>query len=84
MQSSLDHAIRERLARYLNGETPLRDFDAWFVPATWEVDQAQNPVAHDLTNEIYLRLAEYSNGHWTEPELKDRLRQLVETHVVTP
>ena len=84
MQSSLDHDIRERLAQYLRGETRLRDFDAWFVPATWEVDQERDPVAYDLTNEIYLRLAEYSNGHWTEAELKDRLRRLVESYAVAP
>ena len=84
MESSLDHDIRERLARYLRGETRLRDFDAWFVPATWEVDQERDPVAYDLTNEIYLRLAEYSNGQWTEAELKDRLRHFVESHAIAP
>ena len=84
MESSLDHDIRERLAQYLRGETRLSDFDAWFVPATWEVDQERDPVAYDLTNEIYLRLAEYSNSHWTEAELKDRLREFVESHAVAP
>ncbi len=82
MQASLDRAVREHLARYLRGETSLRDFDAWFVPATWEVSQERDPVAHDLTNEIYLRLAEYSNGHWTEAELKDLLRPLVKAPAV--
>ena len=84
METSLDHDIRERLARYLRGETGLRDFDAWFVPATWEVDQERDPVAYDLTNEISLRLAEYSNGHWNEAELKDRLRKFTESHAVAP
>jgi hypothetical protein len=66
------------LARYLDGETTLADFDAWFVPATWSVSRDEHPNAYDLTNEIYLALAEYANGHLTESELKQRLHPLVE------
>lgn len=83
MPSLLDLLIRQRLASYLDGETSLPDFNAWFVPATWNVGHDEDPSAYDLTNELYLRLAEHANGHWTETELKDRLRPLVEAVAVT-
>ena len=76
MPSSVASTIRHQLARYLRGEITLRDFDAWFVPATWGVTQDDDPAAYDLTNEIYLRLAEYSAGHRTEQEVQEMLRSL--------
>jgi len=77
MLSSLEIEIRERLGRYLSGETSLREFDTWFVPATWDVECQTDPRAYDTTNEIYLRLAEYSNGDWSEAELRQLLRELI-------
>lgn len=77
MDSPMTTAIRERLASYLRGETTLQAFDAWFVPATWEIRHEDDPEAADMTNEIYLRIAEYSLGHRTEEELKGFFRPLV-------
>ena len=69
--------LRSHLARYLSGADSLRTFDEWFVPATWDVDRAGDQATIDLTYEIILRLAEYSNGDCTEEQLKDLLRPLV-------
>src|SRR5687768_10744942 len=77
MQPSLDVAIREQLARYLRGEMSIAEFEDWFIPATWNVDQVGNDVARELTYEIQLRLAEFSYPHWTEAELKELLIPLV-------
>ncbi len=82
MTSSLVLLIRQRLARYLDGETSLPDFNAWFVPATWNVGHDEDPSAYDRTNELYLRLAEHANGHWTEAELKDHVRPMVDAAAV--
>lgn len=76
MSTSMESEIRERLARYLGGETTLDEFYAWFVPATWDVERETDEGAFDTTNEIYLRLAEYSNGHRTEAELRPFLEAL--------
>ena len=73
MASPLEQDIREQLRRYIDGQISLREFDAWFVPATRAVDRTGPPEAIDLTYEVFLRLAEYSNGDWTEAELKDIL-----------
>ena len=60
--------IRQRVRELVDGRVSLREFQAWFLPATWELSEAE-PIAEDLTAEIELRLAEFSNGHWTESEL---------------
>lgn len=63
-----------KLACYLAGKTSLQQFDEWFVPAAWNVTPASDPEAADLVGEIYLRVAEYTNGDWDEEELKGLLR----------
>lgn len=75
MPSSLERAIRERLARFLAGEASLREFDAWFSPATLNVEFGDDHGANDLTWEIMLRLAEYSNGDRDLHETKLLLRE---------
>jgi hypothetical protein len=78
MTSSLDSDVRERLGRYLSGETSLDAFEAWFVPATWGIERETDAAAFDTTNEIYLRLAEYSYGHLREADLSEaELRHLL-------
>ena len=77
MSSELATQIRGRLSRYLSGQGSLEEFDTWFTPATWDVERQGDQEAEVLADEIMLRLAEFSRGHWTEAELKARLR---ETH----
>lgn len=81
MWSSLDLTIREWLARYLAGENSLRQFQEWFVPATWR-GVFTSAAALDLAHEVELRLAEYTNGHWTERELRSLLLPLVRAYAV--
>jgi len=80
MSNSLDFNIRERLAEYLAGEISLHEFEDWFFPETWDVDQLDNLALTNLVYGIKLRLAEYSNGDWTEKELRDRLRPFLQKH----
>jgi hypothetical protein len=81
MAASLDARIREHLADYVSGKTSLWEFDDWFIPATWDVDKSGDQPLIDLTYEIILRLAEYSNGDCSEAELKDLLRPVVDAAV---
>jgi hypothetical protein len=82
MNPSLDHEIRDKLGSYLLGEFSLEDFKDWFVPVSWDVDHGNNQAAINLVYEIELRLAEYSDGYWSEDELKNLLRPLVENYRV--
>jgi hypothetical protein len=76
MSPSNDREIRRWLAAYLAGEISLSAFEDWFVPATWDLHRSDDPVPNALAGEIKLRLAEFSSGHWTEDELKERLHHL--------
>jgi hypothetical protein len=42
-----------------------------------DVDEAGGREAADLANEILLRWAELTNGHWTEAEFKAQLQPLL-------
>ncbi len=83
MSHSLDYNIREHLATYLAGEISLHEFEDWFFPETWNVDQADNLALTNLVYQIKLRWAEFSNGDWTGGELRSMLRSLLEKHILT-
>src|SRR3989442_9661553 len=76
----LDLEIRGHVLSYLSGETTLRDFRAWYIPATWDVNTRRNGRVESLVNEIDLRLAEFTSGHWTEDELKEVLSRLTKDY----
>lgn len=77
MNTSLDVAIRDWLARYLAGEIDLRAFQEWFVPTSWNQTGQGDARLDELIGEIELRLAELSSGHRTETELRRFLVPLV-------
>ncbi|MBI4319044.1 MAG: hypothetical protein HY675_11190 [Chloroflexi bacterium] len=82
MAEPLDTAIREHLSRYIDGKISHREFHRWLVPRVWNVHKLGNLDLENLVGEIHLRLAEFANGDWTEDELKDLLRPLVDTYYV--
>ena len=78
MQHSLEFEIRDHLLAYLAGEISLRDFEDWFFPKTWEVDKFGDTALLDLVYQIKLDWAEFSNGDWSEEELRSMLKSLAE------
>lgn len=77
MQYSLRLDIHDHLAGYLAHETTLSEFEDWFVLATWDRASSELPETAELIGEIELRLAEHSNGHRTEDDLRQCLLPLV-------
>jgi hypothetical protein len=77
MQAPLSLAIREQLANYLSGRLDLRAFNRWFAAAAWTVDGDPDVATRVLAYEIEHRLAEFSNGDWTEVELGRFFQPLV-------
>lgn len=73
----LSSDIRSRLSSYLAREMSLEQFEEWFIPATWQVHTSGDLDAVELAGTIKLRLAEFTNGHWTEDELREQLIPLV-------
>jgi len=87
MTNAIDLEIRNWLARSLNGDISLHDFEDWFVPVSWDIEQTHNSRANELAGEVELRLAEYTNDDWTEDELRSELQPLVglyETEYIPP
>lgn len=78
--SDIAYRVRTELARYLAREISLADFVEAFLPLAWTMDLEEEDVAGDLVHEIELRLAEHSNGHLPEHELRERLSRLVEKY----
>jgi hypothetical protein len=82
MPQPIDLEIREQLARYLVGETSLAEFQDWFGPVVWGIEQYASPTAQELAYEIEGRLAEAVASGWEEPTLRRILSPLVEQYRV--
>jgi hypothetical protein len=76
MLTALGAEIRQELRRYLAGELPIAEFTDWFIPILWDAAEGNNEAAADLAAHVDLLLIEYSNGDWTEDQLRDLLRPL--------
>jgi hypothetical protein len=80
MERRLDLDIHNQLVSYLAGDSSLQAFRDWFDSSTWDMEETgANQDALRLAGEVELRLAEFSNGHWTEDELRSKLLPLIQT-----
>ncbi len=75
--------VREQMSQFVGGRQSLTQFEDWFVSAFWSVEFELDAATRDLGYEIELRLAEHSNGDWTEAEMKDMFRQLASRYLVS-
>ena len=73
----MKNAILAMAGNYVSGWLSREQFEDWFVPATWSVPLDAETM--QLVNRIKLRLAEFLNGDWTEPELRTELAKLMPT-----
>src|SRR6266705_3914444 len=69
--------LRDRVARFISGSMSLNDFEDWFVASSWNVHQQADVEVQRLVGAIELALAEYSNDHRTEGEVRTLLQSLV-------
>ena len=77
-----ENQIRERLIRYLRGETSLDQFEDWLVQRSWNMHRDSDEAAQKLAAAIDLRLAEHSSGHLDESALRDELRAFANSYVM--
>jgi hypothetical protein len=77
-----DTQIRNQIRRLLSNEVSLREFQKWYVPATWDIDRSNEASSKDIASEIDLKLAEYTSGHLAEPELRHDLSKILENQTV--
>lgn len=74
----LENKIRDHIYQYIQGHISLNEFQAWFIPATWNIHQIGEPVTRGMVAQIIGRLAEYLNGDWSQEEFKDILRRIAQ------
>jgi hypothetical protein len=61
----------------MTGLLPLRDFQVWFAPVAWRLGRPENAGGYPLARHIELRIAEYTNGHWSETQLLEEIGRLL-------
>ncbi len=77
MNRTTVHELQTHLSQYLNNATTLNDFRDWFDDETWGLAAEPDSPVRRIAGEIELRIAEFTNGHLTEDELRGLLRPLV-------
>ena len=82
MRSKLPFQILNHLRRYLRREISLSDFREWFDVETWGLPGESDSPARQLAGEIELRIAEFTNGHRTEEDLRAMLQPLLQLEPV--
>jgi len=79
----LMNKIRDQVYQYIKGDISLNDFQAWFVPATWNIHQTEDFSTQEMASEILGRLAEYLNGDWSQDEFIDILRRIAQNITIS-
>ena len=82
MDFQSEFELRQELARYLKGQCKLKDFEDWFVPRSWDFNRNTNPSLQKLVSQIELFIAEFSNGDWSEIELRQQFDILMTTYEI--
>ena len=73
----VDQALRDYLLAYAEGRCSLEEFYRWFMATvvTPLDDLVPDPAAQRRVYDIVRELAEYTDGIWTEAQLRRRLRR---------
>ena len=78
--------VRQQMLAVLERRLPLADFEDWLVGNSWNMHKDSAPAAQALVSTVELALAEYSNKHLSEDELRAKLssalRQILVDHWV--
>ena len=83
MQHPLELEIHDRLFAYLAKKISLREFEDWFFPKTWDMDNLDETALLDLIYQIKLNWAEYSGGDLSEKEFRSMLSSLAQRYTIS-
>jgi hypothetical protein len=82
MNQNLLTELRARLGGYLSGKSSLEQFREWFDSETWGLAAEPDSPLRQLAGEIELRIAEFTNRHLAEDEMKAILHPLLQDEPV--
>lgn len=71
------HVIEDRVLRYLSGAIDIDQFEDQIVQASWNMHKVAPKDVQRLVGAIELRLAEFSQGHLDESDLRHELRMIL-------
>lgn len=77
MSQTTVHELQTQLARYIDNVSTLGEFRDWFDDETWGLATEPDSALRRMAGEIELRLAEFTNGHLTDDQLRDQLTVLL-------
>ena len=80
MWISLGPEIVSRLDEYARGHISLQKMEDWFYPTVLDLDLHDWPEDANLVWAIKLSLAEFSNGHLSEEDLRAALRGIAKEY----
>lgn len=68
-----EEVLQQTLNDYLAKRMTFQEFQDWFVPTTWDLDESSPLALQKLVYRIELLMAEYTGAYWTEDEFRKRL-----------
>jgi hypothetical protein len=75
---NIEHSIRQHLTQLIAHEISLDTFSACFFAETLDIDNTSDARLQELVYNIKLLLAEYDHGDWSEQEMHQHFRDLME------
>jgi hypothetical protein len=77
MPSELELGIQQHVMQYLSGVESLTEFEDWFVPVLWDIDD-EDENTRELVGTMHILISEFSRGDRTLEGLRqgfaDRIR----------
>jgi len=77
MLSSIETQIRDNIRKVADDELSVHDFEQWFVPMSWNIENCGDPSAIAVVHKIDGILSESSSGNWSESDLRDELANVI-------
>lgn len=74
MASELELEIRQHLMQYVSGAITLADFEDWFLPVFWDIDD-QDKSTREMAGTVHILISEFSRGS----NLRDFHQGLIDT-----
>ncbi len=72
MSSELELEIQQHLMKYLSGSVSLAEFENWFVPMLWDIDDTDERTRR-LAGAVHILISEFSSGDRHEESLREGL-----------
>jgi hypothetical protein len=79
--STLESELRSELRKYLDGDIALHQFEDWFVPILWNIEEYQEPEAQLLAGRIHALISECSRGDRNQESLHEELENAIRPFV---